>query len=47
VEASDVLATAHGTSDSNHNRLNNDLGLPDDPATQELFRFVAPFTQWK
>lgn len=30
----------YGKRDSNHSRLNNDLGKPDDPATQELFKFL-------
>jgi arylformamidase len=30
-----------GANDTDHNRLNDDLGLPDDPATNELFEFVA------
>ena len=35
-----IPATAYGKSDSNHSRLNNDLGKPDDPATQEFFKFL-------
>jgi arylformamidase len=27
--------------DTNHTRLNDNLGLPDDPATKALFEFVA------
>ena len=27
--------------DTNHNKLNDNLGLPDDPATKALFEFVA------
>lgn len=29
-----------GGKDTNHNKLNDDLGLPDDAATKELFEFV-------
>jgi arylformamidase len=35
-----VSVTAYGKDDSNHSRLNNDLGKPDDPATQELYKFL-------
>jgi acetyl esterase/lipase len=37
-----IRAKAYGKRDSNHSRLNNDLGKPDDPATQELYKFLAP-----
>lgn len=36
-----VSAKAFGARESNHNKLNNNLGVPDDPATNELFAFVA------
>ena len=39
-----ISAKAYGKQDSNHSRLNNDLGQPDDPATQEFFRFVDGLT---
>jgi acetyl esterase/lipase len=29
-----------GARDTNHSRLNDNLGLPEDPATKELFTFV-------
>ena len=35
-----IPARSYGKSDSNHNRLNNDLGQLDDPATQELDKFL-------
>ncbi len=37
-----IPAKAYGKRDSNHSRLNNDLGKPDDPATQEFFKFLDP-----
>ncbi|MCA9047079.1 MAG: alpha/beta hydrolase [Planctomycetaceae bacterium] len=40
LNEADVPARAFGKSDSNHSRLNNDLGLPDDPATEQFFRFL-------
>jgi hypothetical protein len=27
--------------ETNHNKLNENLGLPDDPATKALFEFVG------
>lgn len=30
-----------GAKETNHNKLNDNLGLPDDPATKALFEFVA------
>jgi acetyl esterase/lipase len=36
-----VPATVFGAKDTNHSKLNNDLGLPDDPATKALDEFVA------
>ena len=32
--------TAFGAQDTNHTRINDDLGVPDDPATKALFQFV-------
>lgn len=40
-----IPAKAYGKSDSNHSRLNNDLGDPNDPATQELFKFLDPLVR--
>lgn len=40
LKESAIRATAHGYRDSNHRRLNNNLGKPDDPATQEFYRFL-------
>ena len=36
-----IPVTLVGASDTNHNKLNDDLGLPDDPITTALFEFVA------
>jgi acetyl esterase/lipase len=35
-----VPVTLFGGQETNHNRLNNNLGKPDDPATKALFEFV-------
>lgn len=37
-----IPARAYGKNDSNHSRLNNDLGKPDDPATEEFYKFLDP-----
>lgn len=36
-----VSVTNYGAKDTNHVKLNNDLGLADDPATAELTKFVT------
>jgi hypothetical protein len=40
LKEADIPATTYGKRESNHSRLNNDLGKPDDPATQELYNFL-------
>lgn len=35
-----IQALAYGKQDTNHSQLNDDLGKPDDPATQEFFKFL-------
>lgn len=40
LKQSEIPVTTFGKRDSNHSRLNNDLGRPDDPATIELFKFL-------
>ena len=47
LKAAGIPATAYGKGDSNHSRLNNDLGKPDDPATQELYKFLGPLVGGK
>ena len=42
LKAAEIPVKAYGKRDSNHSRLNNDLGKPDDPATQELYKFLDP-----
>jgi acetyl esterase/lipase len=42
LKAAAVPATSYGKSDTNHSRLNDDLGKPDDPATQEFYKFLEP-----
>ena len=42
LQAAGIPARAYGKGDSNHSRLNNDLGNPNDPATSELYKFLDP-----
>lgn len=42
LKAAEIPATSYGKRDSNHSRLNNDLGDPADPATRELYKFLDP-----
>jgi hypothetical protein len=36
-----VPVTVFGARDTNHNKINADLGLPGDPATKALFAFLG------
>lgn len=40
-----VQAKAFGKRDTNHSRLNDELGEPDDPATEEFFKFLDPLIE--
>ena len=40
LKESGIPARAYGNRNSNHSQLNNDLGKPGDPATQELYKFL-------
>ena len=42
LRAAAIPTRAYGKRDTNHSRLNNDLGKPGDPATKEFFRFLDP-----
>ena len=42
LKAAGIPAKSFGKSDTYHVRLNDDLGKPDDPATQELYKFLDP-----
>ncbi len=47
LREAEIPAKAFGKRDSNHSRLNNDLGQPDDSATQELYKFLDPLVGTK
>ena len=42
LKEAEIPVTVFGASETTHNKLNADLGLPDDPATQELLKFLGP-----
>jgi acetyl esterase/lipase len=42
LEKAEVPVKVFGARETTHNKLNADLGLPDDPATKELFEFLDP-----
>ncbi|MFO0939412.1 MAG: alpha/beta hydrolase [Pirellulales bacterium] len=43
LRESGIAANAIGKSDSNHSRLNDDIGLPDDPITKSFFEFLDKY----
>ena len=40
LRAAGVWVKTHGAAGKDHSTLNNDLGLPDDKPTQEMFEFL-------
>lgn len=40
LKKSEIEVTVVGKADTNHSRLNNELGTPEDPATVALFKFL-------
>jgi acetyl esterase/lipase len=40
LQKAGIPAKAYGKGDTNHRRLNNELGTPGEPATQELYQFL-------
>jgi len=42
LKAADIPVRSYGKGDSNHVRLHDDLGKPDDSATQEFYKFLDP-----
>jgi hypothetical protein len=41
ARAASVPVTTHGAAGKDHSTLNNDLGLPNDKPTQEMFAFLS------
>jgi arylformamidase len=44
LRSAGIPAKIYGKGDTNHGRLNDDLGTPDDPATQEFNSFLDRFS---
>ena len=42
LEEAKVPVTLFGGRETTHNKLNADLGQPDDPATEQLYKFLEP-----
>jgi acetyl esterase/lipase len=42
LQTAGIAATVFGARETTHNLLNANLGMPDDPATKELFEFLGP-----
>jgi arylformamidase len=42
LKSADVPVKVFGAKETNHNQLNANLGLTDDPASKELFTFLPP-----
>jgi acetyl esterase/lipase len=47
LKESGVPAKLFGAKNTYHTKLNDDLGLPEDPATKELFAFLTPLVETK
>jgi arylformamidase len=41
LKSAGVTVRVYGAQESTHNKINADLGLPDDPGTKAMFEFVA------
>ncbi len=42
LQEAGIPATVFGARETTHRKISTELGLPDDPATQALFRFLDP-----
>jgi acetyl esterase/lipase len=47
LKAAEVPVTVFGAKETYHNKLNDDLGKPDDAATKALFEFLEPLVKAK
>jgi acetyl esterase/lipase len=45
LQSADVNTTIHGTKDTTHSRINENLGLEEDATTQVLYRFLDQVLQ--
>jgi acetyl esterase/lipase len=47
LNETEISARVFGARETTHNQLNANLGLPDDSATKELFKFLGPLIDAK
>lgn len=47
LREAEIPVQVFGARETTHVKLNENLGLPDDPATKELFKFLDPLTGGK
>jgi acetyl esterase/lipase len=47
LKESELPVQVFGARETTHNKLNANLGVPDDPVTKELYKFLAPLMQAK
>jgi len=47
LKAADIPVKVFAAQETTHDKLNANLGLSDDPATKELFQFLAPLMEAK
>ena len=45
LQQAGISAKAVGKRNTNHSQLNNDIGDPNDPVTQEVYKFLHPLIQ--
>ena len=45
LKEAELPVKVFGARETTHNKLNANLGLPDDPATKELFKFLGPLME--
>ena len=45
LKQAEIPVTVFAAPETTHGKLNADLGLPDDPATKELYKFLDPLVK--
>jgi acetyl esterase/lipase len=45
LQEAEIPAKVFGATETTHDKLNANLGLPDDPATMELLNFLGPLLE--
>jgi arylformamidase len=41
LKSAGIAVTVYGARESTHNKINADIGVPDNPGTKALFEFVS------